>query len=79
MAKLTTKARKSIPIADFALSGRRYPVEDKSHARNALASVSQHGTPAEKKKVRAAVSRKYPGINQAHHQGKHAYHAPASE
>lgn len=62
MAKLTSAARKAIPTKDFALSGRRYPIEDASHARNALARVSQHGTSAEKATVRAAVHRKYPGI-----------------
>lgn len=77
MAKLTTKARKAIPTKSFALPGRRYPIEDKNHARNALARVSQHGTPAEKSRVRAAVHRKYPGIGKAHHAGHaHAHHPP---
>ena len=62
MAKLTTKARKALPKSDFALGAGRYPIEDKAHARNALARVSQHGTPAEKAKVRGAVSRKFPDI-----------------
>lgn len=62
MTKLTTKARNKLPKKDFALSGGRYPIEDKAHARNALARVAQHGTPAEKKAVKAAVKRKYPGI-----------------
>ncbi len=62
MAKLTYKARKKLPSGAFALSGRRYPIEDKPHARNALARVSQHGTPEEKKEVRAKVHRKFPSI-----------------
>jgi len=63
--KLTTKARKALPKTSFALPGKRaYPIEDKAHARNALARVSQHGTPAEKKKVRAAVHKKYPKIGE---------------
>jgi hypothetical protein len=63
MAKLTTKGRKSLSKKSFALPGKRaYPIEDASHARNALARVSQHGTPAEKAKVRSAVKRKYPEI-----------------
>ena len=33
-----------------------------AHAQNALARVSQHGTSAEKAKVRAAVHRKYPSM-----------------
>lgn len=62
MAKLSYEARKHLPGKDFALPGHRYPIEDKAHARNALARVSQHGTPAEKARVRAAVHSKYPGI-----------------
>jgi hypothetical protein len=41
MAKLTTKERKALPSSDFALSGRRYPIEDKAHARDAKARASQ--------------------------------------
>lgn len=62
MAKLTAAARKKIKPSNFALPGGRYPIENPSHARNALARVSGNGTPAEKSKVRAAVKRKYPGI-----------------
>ena len=62
MAKLTAHARKDIPTKSFALPGRRYPIEDRSHAANAKARVSQFGTPAEKARVDAAVARKYPGM-----------------
>ncbi len=63
MAKLTTKKRKSLPKGLFAVPGKRaYPIHDASHARNALARVSQFGTPTEKRKVRAAVSKRYPSI-----------------
>ena len=65
MAKLTAAARNKLSSGSFALPGRRYPINDPSHARNALARVSQHGTPAEKSKVRAAVHRKYPTIGEA--------------
>lgn len=66
MAKLTTGERKKIPTSEFALPGKRaYPIEDKSHARNALSRVSENGSPAQKKKVRAAVHRKYPSIGQS--------------
>jgi hypothetical protein len=64
MAKLTAATRKKIPTRDFALPGRRYPVEDEAHARNALARVSQDGTPAEKAAVRRKVSRLFPGLKQ---------------
>lgn len=69
MAKLSYKQRKSMPKKDFALPSKRkggkggYPIEDKAHARNALARVSADGTPAQKKKVREAVHRKYPSID----------------
>jgi hypothetical protein len=62
MAKLTSKGRNALAKSSFALPGRRYPIEDANHARNALARVAQHGTPSEKSRVRAAVKRKYPGI-----------------
>ena len=62
MAKLNAKSRNALPSKDFAGPDRSYPIEDKSHARNALARVSQHGSPAEKAKVRAAVHKKYPDI-----------------
>ena len=64
MAKLTTKGRKAIAAKNFAGPDRSYPIEDASHARNALARVSQHGSPELKAKVRAKVHAKYPGIEQ---------------
>ena len=63
MSKLTYKERKHLPKKDFVFPGKRaYPIEDKAHARNALARVSQHGSPAQKALVRAKVHRKFPGI-----------------
>ena len=59
---LTAAQRKRIPASKFALSGRRYPIHNKAHARNALARVSQYGTPSEKKRVSSAVHRMYPSI-----------------
>ena len=41
MTKLTTKTRKSLFAKDFALPGRRYPIEDKAHAANAKARATQ--------------------------------------
>ena len=41
MAKLTAKARKALPKSEFAGPDRSYPVNDKSHARNAKARASQ--------------------------------------
>jgi hypothetical protein len=62
VAKLTAKGRKRIKGSNFALPGRRYPIHDAAHARNALSRVSQNGTDKEKARVRAAVKRRYPGI-----------------
>ena len=44
MAKLSVQARKKIPASQFALSGGRYPIEDKAHARNAKARASQQAS-----------------------------------
>lgn len=60
MSKLTAKTRNALPGKDFALPGRRYPIQNRSHGQNALSRVSQNGTPEEKAKVRAAVHAKYP-------------------
>ena len=69
---LTAHARQSMPKSDFALPGKgegpkgagagSYPIPDRFHAANALARVSQHGTPEEKAKVRAKVHAKYPDM-----------------
>ena len=57
MAKLTTAARKKIPSGEFALPGRRYPIEDKAHARNAKARAAQHASPSERKVIDAKADR----------------------
>ncbi len=63
MSTLTAKERERLPESSFAIPEERaYPIHDESHARNALARVSQHGTPEEKRRVRAAVHRRYPKI-----------------
>jgi hypothetical protein len=41
MSKLTTSTRKKLSSSQFALSGGRYPVEDKAHARDAKARAAQ--------------------------------------
>ena len=64
MAKLTAKTRNALPSKAFAGPDRSYPIQDASHARNALARVSQHGGSDLKARVRAAVHRKFPGIDQ---------------
>ena len=58
-----TSNRKKLKKSSFALpEEEKDPIPDIDHARNALARVAQHGTPAEKKKVRAAVDKKYPSL-----------------
>lgn len=41
MVKLTSKSRDKLPKEDFAGPDRSYPVNDKSHARNAKARASE--------------------------------------
>ena len=63
MARLTAAARKRLPAGAFVFpKSRKYPIHDRSHARNALSRVSAHGTAAQKARVRAAVQARYPGI-----------------
>jgi hypothetical protein len=61
MAKLTAKTRNAIPTKEFAGPDRSYPIENESHARNALARSSGKAIAP---KIRAAVHNKYPGIKQ---------------
>lgn len=63
MAKLKAKQRKKLPRKSFAIpSKRKFPIHDKAHAKNALARVKQSGTKAQQKKVRAAVTKRYPSL-----------------
>lgn len=71
MAKLTSKARNALPTSAFAGPDRSYPIEDASHARNALARAAQHASPALKAKIRAKVKRKFPDI---HVEGEASHH-----
>jgi len=64
MAKLTAGKRNALPDSAFAGPGRSYPVNNLSHARNALARAVQHAGPTLKAKIRAKVHRKFPGIKQ---------------
>jgi len=67
MAKLSSNKRQSLKPSQFAIPSKApgpcsYPIPDKSHAQNALARVEQHGSPSEKKQVKAAVHRKFPSM-----------------
>ncbi len=61
MAKLTAKGRAALPASAFAGPDRSFPVQNASHARNALARVSGK-SPALQAKVKAKVRAKFPGI-----------------
>jgi hypothetical protein len=64
MGKLTYSQRQKLPGSEFAIpEERKYPIYNAAHARNALARVSAFGTPSEKRRVCAAVARRYPEIH----------------
>jgi hypothetical protein len=61
MTALTAKGRKALPQKDFALAGKRYPIEDKAHAANAKARATQqfeagHLSAAQRAKVNAKAN-----------------------
>lgn len=61
------KKRSRLKSTTFAIkptkgSPGKYPLSDLSHARNALARVSEYGTPKEKRAVARAVKRKFPAL-----------------
>lgn len=62
MARLTSKTRNALPKSVFAGPDRSYPIEDQSHAVNALSRVSQNGTGDLKARVREKVYSKYPDL-----------------
>jgi hypothetical protein len=64
MSKLNAQARNALPAKSFAGPDRSYPINDMSHARNALARVSGNGTDSLKAHVRSLVHKKFPGIKQ---------------
>jgi hypothetical protein len=75
MAKLTYQQRKAMAKSTFVFPAKKtasnkagkgaYPIPDAAHARNALARVSQFGTPAEKAAVKAKVHAKFPAIGKS--------------
>lgn len=64
MAKLNAARRNALPTSDFALpKARKFPLNDKSHARNALARAA-HKSPAVQAAVKRKVHAKFPSIHQ---------------
>lgn len=63
--KARMKERAGMADSSFAIpEKRKYRIDDKSHARLALAMAAAYANPKEKARVRAAVKRKYPSIKQ---------------
>ena len=73
------------PAGSYALPGGgpggadAYPVNTAKRAHAALAYVEQHGTSAEKAKVRAAVRNKYPDLPSSKGEGDSAAAKSASK
>ena len=60
MARLSKRARAKIPTSQFAIpEKRKYPIDTRRRAGKALGLVGMHGSATEKRRVRAAVRRKY--------------------
>lgn len=59
----TKSGRARMSSSQFALPGKKkYRIDDLAHARNARASVRQHGSPSEQRQVFAATARKFPSL-----------------
>ena len=67
MSKLSTKERNNLPSSDFVFpEERKFPIEDRSHAKNALSRAGAIGG-STAAKVRAAVHSKYKDIGISGH------------
>jgi hypothetical protein len=65
--KQSAKQRRALSSNDFAIPPQgarrgKYPIQDQEHAIAALARVDVDGTSEEKRKVRAAVRKRYPNL-----------------
>lgn len=65
MAKLTAKARKAIPAAEFAGPGRSFPIPDANHARAAL-SMLHYAPVADRQKIKARAEAKLNDARKSH-------------
>ena len=69
---LNAAERRALPNKDFVFPGKgegpegkqrgAYPINDKKHARNALAMAAAHASPEKEAKVKTAVKKKFPDI-----------------
>lgn len=64
MSRLNAATRKRLPSSAFAIPPDKYPIHDIAHAKAALSRVAQFGSPEEKRKVAAAVAKRF-GIGPA--------------
>jgi hypothetical protein len=62
--KMPAATRNRLPSASFAGPDRSYPINDASHARNALARGAQNASPDVLARIRAKVQARFPGIKQ---------------
>jgi hypothetical protein len=65
--KQSAKQRRALSSNDFAIPPQgarrgKYPIPDQEHAIAALARVDADGSSEEKRKVRAAVRKRYPNL-----------------
>lgn len=60
MAKLDAADRRALPSSTFAGPHRSFPIPDANHARAALSMAHYAADPSA---IRAAVHRKFPGID----------------
>ena len=75
MARLTSKERNALPDSAFAGPHRSFPVNNPSHARNALARASQFH-PELKAKIARKVKKKFPEIHVEGAKSKHRMDRP---
>jgi len=65
--KLTASSRKKIANKNFALGGRKFPIEDKGHGEKALqlaprSEAAGNITPSQVSEIKSEVHAKYPSI-----------------
>lgn len=55
--------RKQMATSSFGLPAqKKYRLDTKAHARNALSRAAQHASPAQQKQIRQRAVRKYPSL-----------------
>ncbi len=62
MAKLSTAKRNALPSSAFAGPDRSYPINDKSHAINALSRAAANASPKLEAKIKTKIIKKFKGV-----------------